>query len=168
VFARLVMDIGNPRVGLLSNGEEQHKGNELTRESHALLQTSSFNYTGYVEGRDIFNSSADVIVCDGFVGNVVLKTTEGLAEAVAEMLRREITSRFWAKIGFLLAKPAFMSLKKRIDYAEVGGAPLLGIQGTAMICHGGSSSVAIMNAIRQARDSISKDVNRQLIAALQK
>lgn len=168
VYSRQVLGKERPRVGLLSNGEEESKGNELTREAHRLLKGAPFNFVGYVEGRDIYNGTVDVVVCDGFVGNVVLKVSEGLSEAIGTMLRREISSRFWAKVGFLLANPAFRSFKKRIDYAEYGGAPLLGIDGTGMICHGGSSVRAIKNAIRMARESVRQDVNAKLMSQLQK
>jgi glycerol-3-phosphate acyltransferase PlsX len=167
VYARHVLGKESPRVGLLSNGEEESKGNELTREAHRLLKHSPFNYVGYIEGRDIFNGSADVVVCDGFVGNVVLKVAEGLADGIGIMLRREIAQRFTAKLGYLLARPAFSAFKKKIDYAEYGGAPLLGIEGTAMICHGGSSPRAIMNAVFQAHETAAKKVNEKLAVLLQ-
>lgn len=157
-----------PRVGLLSNGEEETKGNDLVREAHQMLKGSNFNYIGPVEGRDIYNGRVDVVVCDGFVGNVVLKVSEGLAEAIGTMLRREISGSILTKIGYLLARPAFRSFKKKMDYAEVGGAPLLGIEGTGVICHGGSSSRAVMNAINQAREYEAKKVNDELIVQLQK
>ncbi len=163
VYARQVLGKSSPRVGLLSNGEELSKGNEQTRDAHRLLSGAPFNYVGYVEGRDIFNGSADVVVCDGFVGNVVLKVSEGLAEAIGTLLRREIGNRFWAKIGYLLSRPAFRAFKKKVDYAEIGGAPLFGIEGTGMICHGGSSPRAIMNAIHQAREYVAKRVNEALV-----
>lgn len=167
VYARHVLGKQQPRVGLLSNGEEESKGNELTREAHQLLKGATFNYIGYVEGRDIFNGSVDVVVCDGFVGNVVLKVSEGLADAIFTMLRQEIGGRFLAKIGYLLARPAFRAFRKKVDYAEYGGAPLLGIEGTGMICHGGSSSRAIVNAIRMAHEYAARRVNDQLVAQLQ-
>lgn len=167
VYARQVLGKDKPRVGLLSNGEEESKGNELTREAHQLLKSSPFNYVGYVEGRDIFNGAVDVVVCDGFVGNVVLKVAEGLADGIGTMLRGEIGRRFWAKIGYLLARPAFKAFKKRVDYAEYGGAPLLGIDGTGVICHGGSSPRAIMNAIHQAHETVAKKVNEKLAVQLQ-
>ncbi len=167
VYARHVLGKPNPRVGLLSNGEEESKGNELTREAHQLLKGASFNYLGYVEGRDIYNGTADVVVCDGFVGNVVLKVSEGLAESLATMLRREFGGRFLSKLGYLMARPSFAAFRRRVDYAEYGGAPLLGIEGTGMICHGGSSPRAIMNAIRLAHEYVAKRVNDQLVAQLQ-
>jgi len=168
VYCRSVLGKGRPRVGLLSNGEEEKKGNELSREAHKLLRTAPFNYVGYVEGRDIYNGRADVVVCDGFVGNVVLKVSEGLVEAVGTMLKKEMTSRFLAKVGFLLAKPAFKAFKKKVDYAEYGGAPLLGIDGVGMICHGGSNSKAIMNAINMACEAVASKTNEKLVAQLEK
>ncbi|MFA5516736.1 MAG: phosphate acyltransferase PlsX [Desulfuromonadales bacterium] len=167
VYARHVLDKANPRIGLLSNGEEASKGNELTREAHQLLKGAPFNYLGYVEGRDIYNGKVDVVVCDGFVGNVVLKVSEGLAEALATMLRHEFGGRFLSKIGYLLARPSFAAFRKRVDYAEYGGAPLLGIEGTGMICHGGSSPRALMNGIRMAHEFVAKRVNEKLVQQLQ-
>lgn len=168
VYARHILGKTSPKVGLLSNGEEECKGNELTRDAHRLLKGGRSSYVGYVEGRDVFNGSVDVVVCDGFVGNVVLKLSEGLAEAIAAMLKKEIGSRFLAKLGYLLARPAFKAFKKKLDYAEYGGAPLLGIEGTAVICHGGSSSKAIQNAIFQARESVAKAINDAMITQLRK
>lgn len=162
VYARQVLGKVQPRVALLSNGAEESKGNELTREAHRLLRDAPFAYRGYVEGRDIYTGAADVVVCDGFVGNVVLKTSEGLAEALITMLRREIGGRILAKAGFLLARPALRAFRRKVDYAEYGGAPLLGIGGTGMICHGGSSSRAIKNAIRMARESVAQGVTDRL------
>ena len=166
IYAKSVLGKTRPRIGILSNGEEDSKGNDLTRQAHQLLKKTDLNYLGFIEGRDLFNGKVDVVVCDGFVGNIVLKVSEGLAEAISSMLRREIGSRFLAKIGYLLAKPAFAAFKKRIDYAEYGGAPLLGIQGTGMICHGGSAARAIMNAIGLARESVAQRVNDRLIEQL--
>ncbi|WP_148894616.1 phosphate acyltransferase PlsX [Geothermobacter ehrlichii] len=166
VYSKLVLGKEDPRVGLLSNGEEESKGNELTREAHTLLTRSDINYVGYVEGRDIYNGSVDVVVCDGFVGNVVLKTSEGLAEALATMLRQEMSGSLLAKLGYLLARPAFRRFRKKIDYAEYGGAPLLGVAGTGMICHGGSNEKAIMNAVKLAADYVEKNVNQTLEEAL--
>ena len=168
VYAKHVLGVASPRVGLLSNGEEESKGNDLTRETHRLLKQSPFDYVGYVEGRDVYNGKVDVVVCDGFVGNVVLKVSEGMAEAIGTMLRREIRKKPLAMLGYLLAKPAFTAFKKRIDYAEYGGAPLLGIEGTGMICHGGSNAKAMMNAIRLARESVLQQVNVRMASELQK
>ncbi len=152
LYVEHVLGKAKPRVGLLSNGSEEKKGNDLTREAHLLLKDSHLNYIGYVEGGDVYNGSVDVVVCDGFVGNILLKVSEGLAVAVGTMLRREIQSRFWARVGYLLSRPAFKSFKKKINPAEYGGALLLGIAGTGVICHGSSDSVAISIAIRQASE----------------
>jgi glycerol-3-phosphate acyltransferase PlsX len=152
VYARYAMGIVNPAVGLLSNGEEDSKGNELTRETNAILRETSLNYAGYVEGRDIFKGTVEVVICDGFVGNVVLKLSEGLAEAAGQMLKKEIMKSWVSKLGGLFVRGAFRRFKKIVDYAEYGGAPLLGINGVGMICHGGSNEKAIKNAIRFAHD----------------
>jgi glycerol-3-phosphate acyltransferase PlsX len=162
VYARHLMGKKSPRVGLLSNGEEEGKGNDLTRLTHKALASAPFNYVGYVEGRDIFNGSVDVVVCDGFVGNVLLKVSEGLADTIGKMLKAEIKQSFLAKIGYLLSRGAFIKFKKRIDYSEYGGAPLLGIQGVGMVCHGGSNAKAIMNAIRMANEAVNQGVNDKL------
>ena len=162
VYASQMLGKTSPRVGLLSNGEEETKGNEQTRDANRILKTAPLNYIGSVEGRDIYNGHADVVVCDGFVGNVVLKVSEGLAEAMGTMLRREFSSRLLSKIGYLLAKPALASFRKKVDYAEYGGAPLLGIQGTGMICHGSSNPTAIKNAIKMAYDYEVRQVNAKL------
>ena len=153
VYVAQMLGKATPRIGLLSNGSEESKGNELTREANQILKRTSLNYVGYTEGRDIYNANVDVVVCDGFVGNVVLKVSEGLAEAIGSILREEFSSRFLSKLGYLLARPALKAFKKKVDYAEYGGAPLLGVQGTAMICHGSSNPQAIMNAIKMAHDS---------------
>ena len=167
VYARYIMEINNPKVGLLSNGEEDSKGNELTRDTNVILKETAFDYFGYVEGRDIFNGLVDVVVCDGFVGNVVLKLSEGLAEAVGTMLKEEIKASLISKIGYLLARNAFKNFKKKVDYAEYGGAPLLGIDGVGMICHGGSNAKAIKNAIRFAHEYAQKGVNQKMAEKLQ-
>ena len=166
VYMQQMFGKERPRVGLLSNGEEESKGNDLTRETHKILAQSPLNYLGYVEGRDIFKGSVDVVVCDGFVGNVVLKVSEGLADAMGKMLKAEFGSRWLSRVGYLLAKPAFQGFRKKVDYAEYGGAPLLGIQGTGMICHGKSSARAVMNAIHLAHDFEARQVNDQLIKRL--
>jgi len=168
VYSRHILNKSEPRVGLLSNGSEEGKGNDLTRVTHQLLKKASLNYIGYVEGREIYNGQADVVVCDGFVGNIVLKAAEGLADAIGSMLKQELQKRFFSKIGYLLARPAFKAFKKKVDYAEYGGAPLLGINGVGMICHGGSNPRAISNAIRFARDYVEQKVNERLIEQLAK
>lgn len=166
VYARQMLGKPEPRVGLLSNGEEASKGNELTRGTHRLLKLAPCRYVGYIEGRDIYNGSVDVAICDGFVGNVVLKVSEGLADAMSRMLRQEFSSRLLSRLGCMLAMPALKAFRKKIDYAEYGGAPLLGIQGTCMICHGSSSPRAIMNAVRMAYEYETRQVNRQLAGQL--
>jgi glycerol-3-phosphate acyltransferase PlsX len=148
-FSRLY-HVDKPRVGLLTIGEESGKGNSLVKETYALLEKSPLNFIGNVEGRDVFQGDVDVIICDGFVGNIVLKISEGLAEAAMKMLKDEIVKSTMAKIGYLLARPAFNMFKKRVDYAEYGGAPLLGIKGTGIICHGKSSAYAVKNALIEA------------------
>lgn len=165
-FSQVLFDTSQPRVGLLSIGEEGGKGNILVKKSHELLQQSSLNYIGNVEGRDTFQGDVDVIVCDGFVGNVCLKLSEGLAEAVMGMLGEEISKSFKAKLGYLLAKDAFVSFKKRVDYAEYGGAPLLGLRGNGIVCHGRSNAKAIMNAIRVASEMAKNKVNDRILQLL--
>lgn len=145
-FSRLY-NVKRPRVGLLTIGEETGKGNTLIKEAYSLLERSSLNFIGNVEGRDVFQGDVDVIVCDGFVGNIVLKISEGLADAAMKMLREEILKSTLAKMGYLLARPAFGKFKKKVDYAEYGGALLLGIKGIGIVCHGKSSALAIKNAI---------------------
>ncbi len=162
-FSQVLFGLDRPRVGLLSIGEEGGKGNVLVKKSHELFHQSSLNYIGNVEGRDTFQGDVDVMVCDGFVGNVCLKLSEGLAEAVMGMLGEEISKSLKAKLGYLLAKDAFVSFKKRVDYAEYGGAPLLGIRGNAIICHGRSSAVAIKNAIRVASVMARNKVNDRIL-----
>ena len=166
VFSAQMFGKTAPRVGVLSNGEEESKGNELTRFANLKLKETSLNYIGYTEGRDIYNGKIDVVVCDGFVGNVVLKVSEGLAEAMGLMLRKELGARILSRLGYLLVKPALKAFRKKVDYAEYGGAPLLGIQGTAMICHGSSSPRAIMNAIKMAYDYDKRQVKKRMIERL--
>jgi glycerol-3-phosphate acyltransferase PlsX len=164
-FSR-IFDTENPRVGLLTIGEEGGKGNQLVKETYALLKNSALNFIGNVEGRDVFQGDVDVIICDGFVGNICLKISEGLADAAMQMLRKEILKSWMAKIGYLLARPAFKSFKKRVDYAEYGGAPLLGINGTGIVCHGKSNAQAIKNAILEARKMVKHQVNAEILNSL--
>lgn len=164
-FSRIT-GVAKPRVGLLSIGEETGKGNSLIKETYPLLERSSLNFIGNVEGRDVFQGDVDVIVCDGFVGNVCLKVSEGLADAAMQMLRDEIGKSLRAKIGYLLARHAFKSFKKRVDYAEYGGAPLLGIDGIGIICHGKSSSHAIKNAILEAAKMARGNINKDILESL--
>ena len=163
----LLLNKDRPRVGLLSIGEESGKGNSLVKETHDLLKASSLNFIGNVEGRDVYKGDVDVIVCDGFVGNISLKISEGLAEAAMQMLKVEIMKSLRAKIGYLFIRKAFAAFRKRVDYAEYGGAPLLGINGIGIICHGSSSSVAICNAIGEAANMVEKRVNDSISQSLQ-
>jgi len=162
MYARSVLKIARPRVGLLSIGEEEGKGNELTREAFPLLKQLPINFLGNVEGRDIYNGHADVVVCDGFIGNVALKTSEGLARLVRESLRESLTSTVTAQVGALLSKKAFNDFKKRLDQSEYGGAPLLGVRGVCIVGHGSSNDRAIMNGIRVAAEFAQANVNAHI------
>jgi glycerol-3-phosphate acyltransferase PlsX len=162
IYSRLVLKIGNPRVGLLSIGEEEHKGNSLTRDATPLLKELGLNFIGNVEGRDIFSGQTDVIVCDGFIGNVALKVSEGLADMVREMLKEAFQATVTRQLGALLARDAFADFKKRVDYSEIGGAPLLGVKGVCIICHGRSNANAIKNAVRIAGDFASSNMNLRI------
>ena len=150
-YAQMVFGIESPRVGLLSIGEEEGKGNELTKEVFRVLKETGLNFIGNAEGRDVYNGNADVVVCDGFIGNVVLKASEALGEMVSRTIREELTRNWRRKIGGLLARSAFDELKARMDYSEYGGAPLLGVKGGCIVCHGRSNAKAIKNAVRVAR-----------------
>jgi glycerol-3-phosphate acyltransferase PlsX len=161
-----VYNLKSPRVGILSIGEEAGKGNQLVKETWSLLADSSLNFVGNVEGRELFMGNVDVIVCDGFVGNISLKVSEGLVEASTQMIREGIMSSTIAKFGYLLARPVFKKIKKRVDYAEYGGAPLLGLNGTGIICHGKSNAIAIKNAILVAKQVVEIDVNSKIISSL--
>ena len=147
VYARVALGIERPRIGLLSIGEEETKGNELTREAHRLLKAAPVHFIGNVEGRDIYGGGADVIVCDGFTGNIVLKTSEGLVEAIGALLGDELNGTFSSQVGYLLSRRAFRRFRRRVDYSEYGGAPLLGVSGLAIVGHGRSSARAVRNAI---------------------
>ena len=162
IYSRCIFDIPRPRVGLLSVGEEESKGNELTRETFPRLRDSALNFVGNVEGRDLFNGSLDVIVCDGFVGNVALKTSEGLAEAVRVLLREALESTITSQVGALLSRQAFTAFKKKFDYAEYGGAPLLGLKGVCIVGHGSSNANAIKNAIRVAAQFADTKINAKI------
>jgi glycerol-3-phosphate acyltransferase PlsX len=150
VYARVALATERPRVGLLSIGEEETKGNELTREAHRLLKASSLNFIGNVEGREIYSGVADVVVCDGFTGNVVLKTSEGLVDTVEALLGDELQGTFSSQVGYLLSRRAFRRFRRRVDYSEFGGAPLLGVAGLTIVGHGRSSAKAVRNAIAMA------------------
>ncbi len=149
-YSKHVIGVEKPRVALLSIGEEDVKGNELTKEAFSLLKNTSLNFVGNVEGKDLYQGDVDVVVCDGFTGNIALKISEGLAEAIMKMLKVEIASIATGRLAYLFMKPALKNFKKKTDYAEYGGAPLLGIRGTCIISHGRSSAKAIKNAIKTA------------------
>lgn len=160
-FARLVLGRSRPRVGLLSIGQEDMKGNELTKEVFRLLKSAPLNFLflGNIEGRDVFKGEVDVIVCDGFIGNVALKVSEGLSEVVTHLLKKDLSSGLGSQIGALLSRKAFQNFVTRIDYSEYGGAPLLGVRGAVILCHGSSTAKAIKNAIRVALEFCVKQVN---------
>ncbi len=149
-YAQEALKIPRPRIGLMSVGEEEGKGTDVTREVFGLLKESGLNFVGNCEGRDVYSGDVDVIVTDGFTGNVILKVSESLAHLVEEALKQEITRSLQASMGFLLSKDAFRAFKKRLDYSEYGGAPLLGVKGACLIGHGRSNAKAVKNAIRAA------------------
>lgn len=157
-YCRVILGRAEPKVALISTGEEDTKGNELTKETFKLLKEADINFVGNIDGKDIFTGDVDVIVCDGFTGNVILKTSEGLADALIRMLKREVANLASGRIGYLFMKPALKNFKKKTDYDEYGGAPLLGINGTCIISHGRSTAKAIRNALRVASDFASKKV----------
>lgn len=153
----------NPKIGILSIGEEEGKGNDLVKDTYPLFKISGLNFVGNVEGRDIFTGDFDVIVCDGFVGNVVLKTSESLGMIILEMIKQEVKKSFISKIGATLMLPALRRFKKKADFAEYGGAPLLGTKGTCIITHGRADEKAIKNALRVASDFVQTNFNEKLI-----
>jgi glycerol-3-phosphate acyltransferase PlsX len=175
IYARRLLDREAPKVGLLNIGEESTKGNKLVQSTYTLLEESSLNFVGNVEGRDIFQGRADVVVCDGFVGNVVLKFSESVAHFITHLIKEEIGEDLRNRLGALLMKPVFRSLSQQLDYAEYGGAPMLGVDGVVIIAHGRSSPKAIKNAIRVAgrfaegriNDHIRDELQDQDIAQIQ-
>ncbi|MFZ5643360.1 MAG: phosphate acyltransferase PlsX [Bacillota bacterium] len=170
LYAERILQVKNPSVGLLNVGEEESKGNDLTQEAFPLLRDAGINFKGNVEGRDVFNGTVNVVVCDGFVGNIVLKAGEGLAMALMNMMKQEISRHWVSKIGAALTLTAMKEVKKRVDYAEYGGAPLLGVNGVVIVCHGSSTALAVKNAIKVAAgavkgglvDSIKENVERSM------
>ena len=162
IYSRVILHRDNPRVGLLSIGEEEHKGNEMTRAATPLLKALPINFIGNVEGSDIYAGKVDVVVCDGFIGNVALKVSEGLVEMIKNMLQESLEATITRKIGYVLSKAAFTDFKRRVDYSEYGGAPLLGVKGVCIICHGRSNANAIKNAIRVAAEFSSGKVNNSI------
>jgi glycerol-3-phosphate acyltransferase PlsX len=165
-YAKYILGTKEPRIGVLSNGEEEGKGNDLTREVHDILSKIDMNYIGYVEGRDLNSGEVDVIVCDGFVGNVALKISEGLWETISAIFKWEARDNIRAKVAYFLMKRAMRRLEKRLDYSEYGGAPLLGVNGNLVISHGASNAKAIMNAILLASDLAKNRLNEHLIEEL--
>ena len=169
VYYRAIWGVKKPRVALLSIGEEESKGNELTREASTLLKQVPLNFIGNIEGRDIFRGNVDVIVCDGFIGNIALKLSEGLVEHIGGMMKKAIKSTLRSKLGYVLSKGAFDEFRKRTDYSEYGGAPLLGVRGITIIGHGRSSAKAIKNGIRVAaelcRSGVNEKIEQELSAA---
>jgi len=159
IYCRQMLGIRRPRVGLLSIGEEENKGNELTREAFPLLKLLPLNFIGNVEGRDLYNGRVDVIVADGFVGNVALKTSEGVANLVRHVLKESLRATITRQVGYLLSRSAFADFKKRFDYSEYGGAPLLGVKGACIITHGSSNANAIKNAIRVTAEFAQRNIN---------
>ncbi len=162
MYYRAIFKNAKPTVGILSIGEEEGKGNELTRKAHSLIKDLPINFLGNVEGRDLYNGKVDVIVCDGFVGNVALKISEGLVEAVRFLLRESLTSTITSQVGALLARKAFANFGRKLDYAEYGGAPLLGLKGVAIVGHGRSNANAIKNAIRVAKEFYESGINTNI------
>jgi phosphate acyltransferase len=162
IYFRSIFGTRRPRVGLLSNGEEESKGNELTREAYKLLRQLPINFVGNVEGRDLYNGQVDVIVCDGFVGNVALKISEGVVELVREALKDSLRATITRQVGFLLSRKAFVEFKKRVDYTEYGGAPLLGLKGVCIVSHGSSNANAIKNAVRVAAEFAQHQINAKI------
>ena len=157
-YMQSVMGVDNPRISLLNNGEEAEKGCELTKAAYKLLSAAPINFAGNCEAREVLSGEFDALVCDGFVGNVVLKYTEGLASSMMAMLKTELTADFKSKIGAALSMGAFRRFKKKMDYKEVGGAPLLGINGCVIKAHGSSDATAFFNAVRQAKKIVDGNV----------
>ncbi len=167
-YMKNTQKIINPRVGILSNGEESSKGNELTRAAFELLAKSDLNFVGNIEGGEVFEGRCDVLVCDGFSGNILLKASEGASEAVGYFIKSEMSKNLWYKIGYLFNKAAFKKIKMRIGYEHFGGAPLLGIRGIGIIGHGRSRSEAVMNSIRVATNLVKNKMNEMIENDIQK
>ena len=165
-YVRCVMGKARPTVGLLNVGEEETKGTDFIKETYGMLEASGVNFVGNVEGHDIFSGEFDVIVCDGFAGNIALKTAESFANAITLLLKRSLAKSPITRLGAWLARDAFRQLRAEIDYAEHGGAPLLGVDGISIIAHGSSSGKAIKNAIRVAHGSVRSELNRNMVDAL--
>ena len=167
MFSENALKVSNPRVGLVSNGEEPGKGNQLVQEAYPLLENSGLNFIGNLEGKEIFGFEADVVVTDGFTGNVLLKTSEAVAQLLIDILRQELSASLQTKIGALLAKPAFLQLKKTMDPSEIGAGALLGVDGLVFVGHGRSDARAITSALRMANDAVEADLLNALREAIQ-
>jgi glycerol-3-phosphate acyltransferase PlsX len=161
-YARVALDIDKPRVALLSIGEEETKGNDLTREAHQLLKEAPVHFIGNVEGRDVYAGEADVIVCDGFTGNVLLKVSEGLVETIESLLHDELAATFGGRVGYVLSRQAFRRFRRRVDYSEYGGAPIVGLNGLCIVGHGRSSAKAVANAVTMAARAVKEDLVARL------
>lgn len=166
-YSRYLLHKPKPTVGLLNVGEEESKGTDFIKETHLLLSESKLNFLGNIEGRDIYAGSSDIVLCDGFVGNVILKVSESVIDTIVKLLKKEIKSNIIATLGAALASSAFDALKKKMDYSEYGGAPLLGVDGRCIISHGSSSPKAIKNAIRVAAEFKTQDVNKHIVEELE-
>ena len=166
IYAQRMLGIDNPRIGLLSNGEEEGKGNNLVRETYPLLEATDLNFIGNVEGKELFGGQADVVVTDGFTGNVLLKSTEAVAKLIIDILKEELMSSFRTKMGALLAKPAFGKIKQMLDPSEIGAAPLLGIDGLVFVGHGRSDAKAMVSAVRGAKHAVDNNLLSELRKAI--
>ncbi|PKA02885.1 phosphate acyltransferase PlsX [Leptospira ellisii] len=170
IYSKLIFNIYNPKVGILSNGEEDKKGNTVSLRAFEMIKKLPINFVGNVEGRDLYGSGkdVDVVVCDGFVGNIVLKATEGLSKSIFNVLRESIKQSSLAQTGALLLKPTFNAIKKRLDYAEYGGALLLGVDGICLIGHGSSNALAVQSAVRVVIECAQRQINERIAADLKK
>ncbi len=166
-YVRYILNKQNPSIGLLNIGEEASKGTDFIKDTRALLEKSKLNFIGNVEARDVYRGKVNVVVCDGFIGNIVLKVTESFAEASTQFLKQELNKRLLPKIGAILSLPAYRAIRKKIDYTEYGGAPLLGVDGAVLIAHGASNATAIKNAVRVAGEYVKHKVNQHIIEQLE-
>ena len=166
VYFRYILRKNRPSIGILNIGEEETKGTDYIKEAHQLLNKSRLHFVGNVEGRDIFNGKVDIVVCDGFVGNVVLKVSESIADVIGKLLKQELKKSPMTMLGAMLAKPAFDALRKEVDYSEYGGAPLLGIDGNCIISHGSSNARAIKNAIRVSCEFVKYEINQHILDSM--
>lgn len=166
VYYQNIFQFSKPSIGLLNIGEEEAKGTEFVKETHQLLTESDLNFIGNIEGKDIFKGKAEVVICDGFIGNIALKVSEGLAEALGQLLKRELMNDLMAKIGLFFIYKSLRRFKKNLDYSEYGGAPLLGVDGVVIIGHGRSSAKAVKNAIRAAMKEVDSSVNRMMVESV--